>query len=188
MRKNDIIFSAICGLSVVWVCDDFLIKYGLREYSLVLLFLLPILSVFGLWLTDLIGRKKIFARQGGKFILAGSFANVVDIKIFQFIFLFLPNKSVVKLISFSIATVVKYFSDKHWTFEKHERKDMHKEMGKFFLVAVVGAAMNVVSFYFLTKIKTGISANLWIELSIILAAIISGLWNFLGYKYIVFKK
>ena len=149
---------------------------------------MPILSIIGLWLADLIGKKFLFARQAGKFVLAGAFADVFDIKVFQFLF-FPPALSLLaKLISFIFATVLKYISDKYWTFEQHKHENMGGEMTKFFLVAIIGAALNVVSFYFFDRINLGLSSKLWTELSIILAAIASGLWNFLGYKFLVFKK
>jgi hypothetical protein len=52
----------------------------------------------------------------------------------------------------------------------------------------MGLAIDVVSFYYFSKIKTGISLKLWVELSIIFAALIAAVWNFLGYKFLVFKK
>jgi hypothetical protein len=33
-----------------------------------------------------------------------------------------------------------------------------------------------------------IQTKIWEELSIILAALVAAIWNFLGYKFIVFKK
>ena len=40
----------------------------------------------------------------------------------------------------------------------------------------------------LKKIKVGITGKSWQEVSIILAALVAAAWNFLGYKFIVFKK
>ena len=185
MNKNDVIFAIICGLAVAWVASDFFKKYGAF-----FLIALPAFSIIGLWVADAIGKKFLFVHQLGKFGLAGAFADVVDIKVFQLLFWLLPwpGTSVLKATSYIIATFVKYFSDKHWTFEKPEKKDMHKEMAKFFIVALCGLLINVVSFHYFSKIKTGISTNLWLELSVIFAALVSAVWNFSGYKFIVFKK
>ena len=65
------------------------------------------------------------------------------------------------------------------------------EIAKFFIVAVVGLLINVASFYCATEIigpQFKIPVNIWTELSIIFAALITALWNFCGYKFIVFKK
>jgi len=183
MKKLDVIFSIMCGLSIAWIAADFLKKYGWLFFIA-----LPVLSVIGLWLASLIGRKILFVKQAGKFVLAGAFADVVDIKVFQLLFWFAPFPLSFKTISFLIATFIKYLFDKYWTFEKYGKEGINREVIQFFMVAIVGALLNVVSFYYLAKIRTGISANLWIELSIILAAVASGVWNFLGYKFLVFKK
>jgi len=183
MKNKDLIFAIICGLSVTWITFDFFGKYGW-----IFLFVLPVLSVIGLWLVELVGKKFLFVHQAGKFGLAGAFADVVDIKVFQLVFLFLPFPDVVKAISFIVGTLVKYFSDKYWAFEKHDKNEMHKEMAKFFLVAIIGLAINVVSFNYFGKIKTGLSIKTWQEICIILAAIVTATWNFCGYKFLVFKK
>jgi putative flippase GtrA len=184
MKKIDVILSAICGLAVSWLAIDF---FGSKAWIAFIIF--PILSIFCLWILYLLRQKALFIYQAGKFVLAGAFADVVDIKAFQLIFLFLPFSLPVKAISFIIGTFVKYFSDKHWSFEKPEPKGMHKEMIKFFIIALGGMAINVASFYFYGKLNPGIlPVKLWQEFSIILAAITAGLWNFIGYKFFVFKK
>lgn len=183
MTKNDIIFSLACGLSVSWIALDFFGNYGW-----VFIIIFPALSVLGLWIADLIGRRFLFARQAGKFVLAGAFADVIDIKIFQLLFLFAPFSLFFKAISFCVATIVKYFCDKHWTFEKHEGENAGEEIIKFFLIAGGGLAINVVSFYFFGKIRTGLPDGIWTEADIIISALIAGTWNFCGYKFLVFKK
>jgi putative flippase GtrA len=183
MTKKDIIFATVCGLSVSWLAFDFFGKYGL-----IAIIILPILSIIGLWVVELIGKKLLFVHQAGKFALAGAFADVVDIKVFQLVFLFLPFSLPVKAISFIVGTFVKYFSDKHWAFEKPDKENMHKEIAKFFLVAMVGLGINVVSFYFFSKMEVILPAKIWQELSIILAALVTAIWNFTGYKFLVFKK
>lgn len=183
MKRNDIIFAIISGLSVSWITVDFFGKIGF-----IFLIIFPLLSIAGLWATDLIGRKFLFAFQAGKFCLAGAFADVIDIKVFQLLFWLAPFSLTFKTISFFFSTFVKYWVDKYWSFENQEKEHINKEIAVFFLVAIAGSLLNVSSFYFFSKINPGMPLNLWVELSIILAAIVSGLWNFLGYKFIVFKK
>ena len=183
LNKRDKICAAICGLSVSWIAIDFLGLYGL-----IFVIVLPILAVTGLWIFNLIGKKYLFVHQLGKFALAGSFADVVDIKVFQFLFWIFPFSEFAKVISFLAGTLVKFFFDKYWTFEKKERENMHKEMAKFFMVAIAGALINVVAFDYFVKITTGLPFKTWQEISVILAALVVSLWNFCGYKFLVFKK
>jgi len=179
MSKNDVFFSIICGLAVAWVATDF---FG--RYAWIFFIILPVLSILGLWLADLIGKRFLFIHQAGKFVLAGAFADVADIKIFQLLLWFAPFSLFCKGISFLVAMGIKYWANKHWAFGEHDGR----QIAQFFLVTVVGLAINVSSFYFLSRIGTGISTKLWVELSIIFAALITAVWNFLGYKFIVFKK
>jgi putative flippase GtrA len=183
MTKKDIIFSVVCGLSVSWIAIDFLGIWGL-----IFVVAFPIMSIIGLWIFEKISKKYPFFLQLGKFGLAGAFADVADIKIFQLFFLFLPFSMTCKAISFFAATIIKYFSDKYWAFEKYEKHDMHKEMAKFFMVAIVGSVINVASFFVFSKIETGLNPYIWQEVCIILAALVTAIWNFSGYKFIVFKK
>jgi putative flippase GtrA len=183
MSKKDIIFATICGLSVAWVAVDFLGSKGW-----IFFIILPILSISGLYITELVGKRFLFIHQVGKFALGGAFVSVVDIKVFQLIFWLLPFSLTVKAISFIIATLVKYWGDKHWTFEKPEKQDIGKELAKFFMVATTGLLINVVSFYIFGKIDNGLSDILWMEASIIFASLVVASWNFIGYKFIVFKR
>ena len=145
---------------------------------------MPILAVIGLWVADLLGKRFFIVRQAGRFVLVGAFADVIDIKVFQLLFIFAPFSIFFKTVSFIIATIIKYFANKRWAFEKPEGgQALH-----FFLVTLVGLAIDVVSFYYLGKIKVGLSTHLWVELTIIFAALIAAIWNFLGYKFLVFKK
>jgi len=179
MNKKDIFFAIICGLAVAWVAADFI-----GGYEWIVFVILPLLSVIGLWLVDLIGRKFLFVHQAGKFALAGALADVIDIKVFQLLFWLVPFSLFFKGVSFLVATGIKYWANKHWAFEKHEGG----QIAQFFLVTLVGLAIDVMAFYFISRISTGITVKLWVELSIILAALITAVWNFIGYKFLVFKK
>lgn len=190
MKKTDIVFATICGLAVAWIATDFFA--GLKGYPGWLFFIvLPALSIIGLWSVDLIGKKILFIRQAGKFVLAGAFADVIDIKVFQFLFLLAPFSLFLKGISFLIATAVKYWINKHWAFEKHEKDGIKKEIVQFFAVTSVGLILNIGSFYYFIKImgpQFSMSVKTWTELCIIFAALVAAIWNFLGYKFFVFKK
>jgi len=186
MKKQDIIFAIICGLSASWIATDF---FG--EYGWIFIIILPILSIVGLWVVELIGKKFLFVHQAGKFALAGTFADVIDIKVFQLLFIFIPFSLTIKAFSFLTANFIKYWVNKHWAFEKPGKDGIKKEIVQFFIVAIAGLLINVVSFYCATELihpQFGISVRIWTELSIILAALVAAVWNFLGYKFIVFKK
>ena len=187
MKRNDIIFAVVCGLAMAWVGIDFF-----NKLAWIFFILLPILSIIGLWICNIIGQRKLFFRQAGRFALTGIFADVVDIKAFQLFALISPAYALVlKGTSFLIAMAIKYLGNKYWAFEKHEKDGMKKEIIQFFLLTMVGLALNVGSFYYFVTVlgpQFSISIKAWTELSIIFAALVAAVWNFLGYKFVVFKK
>lgn len=183
MNKKDIFFSIVCGALVAWIAVDFFGKLGF-----IFFIIFPILSVLGLWITDKIGKKYPFIRQSGRFFLVGSFADVIDIKIFQFLFFLAPFSLLFKAISFLTATFIKYWWNKYWAFEKIEKEGIKKEAAQFFAITLIGLGINVASFYYFSIIDAGLPVQTWQELCIILSALISAIWNFLGYKFFVFKK
>lgn len=187
MSKKDAIFAGVAGLSVAWIAMDFFSKpFGV--FVIIFFVVLPALSVLGLWVAEILGRKFLFIHQAGKFALTGAFADVFDIKIFQFLFLFLPLPLLLKAISFVTATAIKYLINKNWAFEKYGKEGADKEILKFFIVSAGGLLLNVGSFYLFSRIEVGLPRETWIELCIIFAALVSAAWNFCGYKFLVFKK
>lgn len=198
MKIIDIIFALVCGRVVAWIAADFLKGYGIEiigPYRLLLYYALPVFSLFCLWIAFLIGKKLLFVYQAAKFLLIGAFAAVVDIKIFQlstwlFSLSIIVSPLISKGISFLIATLTKYWGNKHWVFQKHEKEGI-KEMAQFFIVTLIGLGLDLLAFYYFTKTlgpQFQMPIKVWTELSIILAALSAALWNFLGYKFIVFKK
>jgi len=198
MKIIDIIFALVCGWMLNWVVFDFLKGYGI-DFGLwrwLLTWILPIICLVCLWLAQLIGRKFLFVYQAAKFVLVGTFADAADIKIFQLLFflssLFLPiNQLILKGTSFLAATFIKYWGNKHWSFEKFEKEGINKEAVQFFAATLIGLGINVLSFYYFTKIigpQFQMEFKIWQELSIILAALVTAVWNFTAYKFLVFKK
>lgn len=199
MKIIDIILSVICGLSISFLVNDFLIGLGLEVgfyYGLTLWIILPLIFTICLWVAYLIGRKLLFVFQAAKHLLVGSFATVMDLKIFEFLFLafsiYVPIGSIVaKSSSFIISTFFKFWGNKYWAFQETEKKNIYKEAFQFFLITFVGLLIDVFSFYCFTEIlgpQFSIPSAIWIKLSVIISAIIAALWNFSGYKFLVFKK
>lgn len=137
--------------------------------------------------------KKIL-RQGIRHILTGGFADLIDIGVFNLLFFIFPAQIIIKAVSFLVAATIKYFGNKHWVFEKHGKEDINREVGQFLIITLVGLAINVGVFYCATIatmhlcIGAVCSANLWREISVIFALGVTAIWNFCGYKFIVFKK
>ena len=101
------------------------------------------------------------------------------------------NPSLFKGISFLVATVNSYLWNKHWTFEKKEKAFVPKEYIKFLVIVTIGLLINVIIASLLVNIFSppfGIEKKFWANLGAFLAIFVSAGWNFLGAKFIVFKK
>jgi len=138
---------------------------------------------------------KLIVKQGIKHIITGGFADLADIGVFNLLFWFFPAQLAVKAVSFLAAAAIKYLGNKYWAFSAQggpasggEKVDTAKELTIFFLITLIGLAINVASFYFSVRINPGLSSELWREVSVIFALMVTAIWNFCGYKFIVFKK
>ncbi len=97
--------------------------------------------------------------------------------------------SLYKATSFTVSNINSYFWNKYWTFDK--RGDNQSEFIQFFIVSIVGFIINVVvaSFVFSGfQPFAGMNADQWGLIGAAAGSIAGLAWNFLGYKFIVFKK
>ncbi len=98
--------------------------------------------------------------------------------------------SVFKSISFLVAVTNSYFWNKYWTFRAVHSSSM-KEVAQFFIVNVGGFLINVgVASFVVNAIgaPAGFPLRAWANLGALSAAVFSMTWNFIGLKFIVFKR
>jgi putative flippase GtrA len=105
-------------------------------------------------------------------------------------FVILTFYSIYKAISFILASFNSYFWNKFWTFEKKSTEKTGKEFTQFFIVSLVGFILNVLvaSYVFKSIDFSGLTSNQWGLVGAAAGSIVGLTWNFLGYKFIVFKK
>ncbi len=196
MKKIDIIFAILSGWGVAWLASSLLKDYGIyiKFLSLILAIGLPILSFIGLWISYLIGKKFLFVFQAAKFLLIGVLATLVDLSAFKFLGVIFLGTAFTNLVfkgaSFLIATFAKYWGNKFWAFEKMEKEGMGKEITQFYVVTAIGLGIDVGIFSLIVnKIgpQFGTPLATWNTIGVLIAAIVVSVWNFLGYKFIVFK-
>lgn len=93
-------------------------------------------------------------------------------------------------IAFIVAVTNSYFWNKYWTF-KSEDGVGGAEFSKFFLINLFTLGLNVGTASLLVNFvgaPPGITAELWANIGAVSAVFISMFINFLGMKFIVFKK
>ena len=201
LKKSDIILSLIIGEITAWYFFYILKNSSLnfKYFSTILWslpFIFPVLSLIGIWLTFLIGKKFLFVFQLAKFALVGVIATIVDLGILAFLIHTSGITagiwySIFKGTSFVVATCSKYLGDKLWAFEKKEMPRVGEEFGKFFLVTLGGLLINVgIASLVVNAIgpQFGLGKEIWANFGGIAAAFGTVLWNFVGYKFLVFKK
>jgi putative flippase GtrA len=203
MNKIDAVIAAAIGEATALYFINLLSEpgaveklgsWGGRLWALAIIF--PILAVFCLWIAAILGKKLVSIYQLAKFLLIGVIATIFDLGTLSlFINIFAatsgPYYNIFKATSFVIATVLKYIPDKYWAFKKKETTNVTKEFLQFFVVTLVGLSINVfVASFIVNNIgpQFGLPAKLWANLGGIGAVLVTFAWNFIGYKFIVFKK
>lgn len=171
----------------------------------------PILCLVFLYIAFWIAKKIETIRQAAKFVLVGGLNTLVDWGVLSFlIFVFrdsfginsydviisifsvtLVYYSLFKGVSFIVATTNSYVWNKLWTFKRKTTEKTGKEFLQFFVVSILGFLINVgiasAVFKFVSPVA-GLGTDQWAIISAAVATAISMIWNFLGYKFIVFEK
>lgn len=198
MKKIDIFLALISGLGLAFLFSGILKDYHFPfPFLIPILFLIfPLLSILGLQICFLLGKRFLIFFQAGKFILAGILATLMDWGVFKFLRLVFPFeiailKNSLKGTSFLVATFGKYWLNKFWTFEKTEKKGVGREISQFYAITLFGLLLNVLIFSLLVNTlgpKWGILPKTWETMAVIFSAVLVAVWNFFGYKFLVFKK
>lgn len=154
---------------------------------------LGLLTIGGYILSEILARfLKIFS-QLGRFAVVGVLNTVLDFAILNLLIDATGLSSglgfsVIKATSFIVAVTNSYFWNKYWTFEVQSQ--VSKEFVQFITISLIGLLANVGAASLVVNILAPEGANLtaWANLGA-LAGTFAGLaWNFVGYKFIVFKE
>lgn len=179
-----------------------------EKFSLFIIPFFIIATPFGLAIAHMISRKIAVVWQIGKFGVTGVLNFCVDLGILSLLtFLvakyfqigardvvfsgiaFLTFYSIYKSFSFIMANINSYFWNKYWTF--HKEGDKKNEFFQFFIVSLIGFFVNVffasVVFKYVPPVA-GLNVEQWGLMGAVVGSIAGLVWNFLGYKFIVFKK
>jgi putative flippase GtrA len=106
--------------------------------------------------------------------------------------------AVQKGISFCVAVAFSYFLNKRWTFKDDSRTGQTKQFSLFAVVSILGAVINVFAATFVvTYVKPIVNPaadsailtdQLWVNIGALCGTAAGFLWNFLGYKFLVFRR
>lgn len=208
MKKRDITFGLITGflIGVLALATFKNLEFELHEkfawFSMKFIYpfpvVIPVLVIIGLYIANFLAKKIKVLWQLAKFVVVGALNTFIDLGVLNFL-LFVTKidartgilYGLFKFISFSCAATNSYFWNKAWTFEKGTRAET-KEFAGFYFVTGIGALINVGVAVFLVKIVGplfGITPNLWAGAVAPFIGVLCGfMWNFLSYKFFIFKK
>lgn len=204
LRHQDLLFAAvnggIFGLLFPIVLNNFNVAWQPPTLLIILFFItLSIVGiVIGYWLGKNIG---LFLFQFAKFGAIGAANFAIDLGILSLlIFLFFPQADFIpsaiyalfKAVSFTLANINSYLWNKYWSFQDQESSKIMGEFFSFVSVSVVGLVINVIvaaSFnHWHEVLAPQMEAGSWAVISAAAGAVAVLLWNFIGYKFFVFKK
>jgi len=201
MKKSNIIVPLVIGELIALIflgisrflnLPDIVTKVG--KYFPVIL---PILSVLGVIVAQFIGRKIPAIFQLAKFVLVGALNTFIYLGVLNLLMVVFGisrenwSYPVFVAVSFCFSVVNSYFWNKFWTYEKRDTGVRGLEFGKFFVVTSIGFFLNTGIAFFIFNIvgpQFCLALNVWANIAAIAATICVFMWNFLGYKFIVFKK
>ena len=202
--KKDVILSLICGEITSWflilvIKNPYVKEFGglakMESLIWVLPIALPIIFVAGTLIGRVVSRLFGIISQIVKFLEIGVLNTFIDLGILNFLVGLSGVTSGLGLaplntFSFLCAATNSYYWNKFWTFKKAGQM-AGKEFLQFLVVSTIGWGINtsivVLGTTFMSPLAA-LSAGAWINVVKLTATFVSMVWNFLGYKFIVFKK
>lgn len=141
-----------------------------------------------------------------KFLLIGGLNTAIHFAVYNFLIFITKDTEAFSLMIFTttafiFANINSYVFNKNWTFKDSESQEEAKKFSAFFVVSLVGLLLNVLIVYSIIKyipdflgvpailhIVGGKAETLWANVALLAATLLALVWNFIGYKFIVFKK
>jgi len=170
-----------------------------------------IASPTGIFIASKLSQILPIVWQIAKFVLVGGLNMLVDIGVLAMLMKLLlsnyginPESAITavagitvsffviyKATSFLVANINSFFWNKHWTFSGTPSKNGGEQFVQFIIVSIIGFLINLFfsSFIFSRVTPVGnINPSQWGLLYAVFGSIAGLVWNFLGYKLLVFKK
>lgn len=166
------------------------------RFGIFILFL--ILAPLALWIAQLLSQWWKGLYQFAQFAAVGTLNSFIDVGVFNLETFFYGSSIVTtalfalfKAISFLFATTNSFVWNKYWTFSAREKTNA-RELGGFYGIAALGWILNVgvaTIVKILGPASSAGDARVWTNIVAPVAGIAASfIWNFIGYKYFVFKK
>lgn len=155
-----------------------------------------LLAVIGVYIGYLLSKIASFFFQLAKFGEVGAANFAVDFGVLNLLIFISGVASgwaftVFKSVSFIVAVVNSFIWNKQWTFKKKGGEGTGKDFLQFLSVSVIGLLLNAGTASFIVNVigpMGSMGDKTWANIATAVASVVVLTWNFLGYKFIVFKK
>jgi len=134
-------------------------------------------------------------KQFAKFVIVGIINTAIDFGILNLL-IYLSGISagiyfiLFKSVSFAAANINSYILNRTFVFNSEER-GLAREYGQFLMVSLVAIIINVGAASLVVNLITpqfGLGPKIWANVGAAAGTAAGLLWNFLGYKFVVFKR
>lgn len=200
MQKRDLSLAILLGVIIGVIWTVILLRLGTLNFLNLgsaiwsLIIIIPVGAVIGIYIGDKLSHWKSVFLPLARFAIVGFLNTGVDIGVFNLLIYFTQIEkgfelSLFKAAGFVAAVVTSYFANKYWTFQAGA-SGKEGEFVKFGTVTVVGLGINVVVASLIANYVSpigGLSQLSWDNVAAVVATVCSLIWNFLGYRLIVFK-
>lgn len=199
LARKDLIFAGVNGFIFGVLIPIVLNNLGIQispTKHIVIAIAFTLLAVVGVYIGYLLSKIAGFFFQLAKFGAVGAANFAVDFGVLNLL-IFLSGVAsgwtftIFKSISFIVAVINSFTWNKKWTFKKKGGEGTGKDFFQFLLVSVIGLLLNAGTASLIVNVvgpMGTIGDKTWANIATAVASIVVLTWNFLGYKYIVFKK
>lgn len=201
--KGDYVLALISGfftglfLLPTFAALEVTLPFGIPNTSV--LVIIPILWMAGIWLGRALARVVPVMEQFAKYVAAGFLSAAIDFGVFNILLAWFGVHegvlfAVSKGMSFIGGNMNAYLWNRLWVFraQSQANKDtIAEEYSRFLVVSIIGLGINVgVASIIVNKLNPlfGVTPAVWANIAAVVAAAVSIIWNFAGYKLIVFRK
>ena len=201
VAKTDYWIGAVAGFftGALLIVVFYFLKISFPYQHLAALVLLPVLWAAGVWFGDFLGtRVKPFFSQFGRYAAAGFLSTAIDFSVLNLTSYFtgITAGIIVGWVNapgFLIAVVNGYLWNKLWVFKDYDEEGLFRDFPKFFAVGLGALIINSAIIIALTtyapaSIIETVGPSKWLNYTKFIANIAVLIWNFTGFKFIVFKK
>jgi|SRR3989344_5295808 len=191
--KKDYLIGAFAGLitGILALRIFYFLGIYFKFQELFFILAVPFLWALGVWFGGFLSRYIPFFAQFGKFAVVGFLGAAIDFSILNAVSHATGitagfTVGWINIPGFLVAMMNNYFWNKIWVFPT--QSGVLREFPKFFGVTIIGLLINSGTIIILTNFSFGFNNQIWLNISKVMANALAMIWNFIGYKFIAFKK